>query len=304
MATLDSLLCQTYRPLDVIVVDDGSTDDTEEVVGAWIEDHVKESDDFSFRLIRQQNAGPSAARNRGMLESRGDFVQFLDSDDLLHSEKLAIQVARLTETGTQFCVCNYRTFGPLPDDNEQTVNLSIRSHQIDDFPAIYPMNTPAPLYRRDALLAAGPWAEYLHAGEDFEFNFRVMTRAGKGIWIEDVLLDVRRHNSSERIQASPIKDRYSSMYHGLVAMEIEAVEQGVCSRRFLRSIALRALDYRRHLNAEGSCDQARVFERFAQSKLSWNDNLRYLFRDDVYRPLCRKYLPGGIRKWMPSSLTK
>jgi len=82
--TLDSILAQTYRSIEVIVADDGSTDDTARVV---------ESYGQTIRYIKQDNAGASAARNLGLSAARGEFVAFLDADDLWHPEKLARQMA-------------------------------------------------------------------------------------------------------------------------------------------------------------------------------------------------------------------
>ena len=71
--TLESLLRQTFPAEEIIVVDDGSTDRTADVAESFGE---------PIRVIRQENSGPAAARNRGFHESQGEFIHFFDSDDL------------------------------------------------------------------------------------------------------------------------------------------------------------------------------------------------------------------------------
>jgi glycosyltransferase involved in cell wall biosynthesis len=80
---LDSILAQTYRDLEVIVVDDGSTDDTEQVVMPY---------SGQIKYIYQENQGRGAARNVGLQYATGEYIAFLDSDDLWHPDKLERQV--------------------------------------------------------------------------------------------------------------------------------------------------------------------------------------------------------------------
>jgi len=88
---LDSVLNQTYAHWECIVVDDGSTDNTREVVELYLKA------DKRIRYVYQGNKGLSAARNLGLYESQGAYVQFLDSDDLIESKKLAFQVGYLEQ---------------------------------------------------------------------------------------------------------------------------------------------------------------------------------------------------------------
>ncbi len=85
-ATVASALSQTYSPIEVIVVDDGSTDDTEAAVQAFGRQVV---------YVKQANEGVASARNRGMAEARGEFIALLDSDDVWYPWKIELQVATL-----------------------------------------------------------------------------------------------------------------------------------------------------------------------------------------------------------------
>ena len=87
-ATLDSILCQTWRELEVLVVDDASPDGTLALAESYA------AKDFRVRVLRQsENGGVSKARNRGVREARGEWIAFLDSDDLWMPEKLERQMA-------------------------------------------------------------------------------------------------------------------------------------------------------------------------------------------------------------------
>jgi len=90
--TLTSALAQTWRPLEIIVVNDGSTDGTMNVLRCF--------EAAGVRVICQRNQGAAAARNRAFAESRGDYVQWLDADDLLAPEKIARQMAVLETDGS------------------------------------------------------------------------------------------------------------------------------------------------------------------------------------------------------------
>lgn len=93
----ESVLNQTYSNLELIVVDDGSTDNTEEV--------VKSIDDNRVIYIKQSNQGACAARNNGIDHAKGEFIAFQDSDDVWHLDKLEKQVKCLKEKGADVVVC-------------------------------------------------------------------------------------------------------------------------------------------------------------------------------------------------------
>ena len=96
-AAVRSVLAQTHRPAEVIIVDDGSTDGTAELCMSFPE---------PVQYIRQENAGVSAARNRGIRNAKGEYVALLDSDDVWHATKLETQLAALREfPEAQWCTC-------------------------------------------------------------------------------------------------------------------------------------------------------------------------------------------------------
>ncbi len=95
---LDSILAQTYRDLEVILVDDGSTDGSPEIAGRYA------ARSRGWRLIRTENHGLGAARNRGVAEATGEYLAFVDSDDLVPEDAYSAMVSTLADSGSDFVV--------------------------------------------------------------------------------------------------------------------------------------------------------------------------------------------------------
>lgn len=156
-----SALAQRPAPLEVIVVDDGSTDDTPEVCRRFPP---------PVRTIRQANTGPAAARNRGIRKARGDYVAFLDSDDVWLPGKLAAQLAALTAApGAGWCVCDCELA-----DASGTPLPGLRGFR-DGFPVFRATGKPATAFFATALepfrfRVAGTWHEGFH-GDAFRLLF-------------------------------------------------------------------------------------------------------------------------------------
>ncbi len=171
MKAIDSCLQQTYLNVEVIVVDDGSTDET----CRKIEHAISERNDGKLKLFKQANAGPSAARNCGLKESKGEFIQFLDSDDVIVSDKIEKDVAELNgnpELGMVYSKVVYvdKSGAAIGD---KVSGSPLVGTEIKNAAARNCWHTIAPLYRRSTCEKIGPWAEDLRGTEDLEYASRL-----------------------------------------------------------------------------------------------------------------------------------
>jgi glycosyltransferase involved in cell wall biosynthesis len=110
--TLLSVCRQTYSNWECIIIDDGSTDQTAEIIARFLEQHPK----YNFRYIYTSNAGTSAAKNEGIRLAKGTFIQFLDADDLLSPEKLDIQVRQLEDNDSVLVFSSSRFFSIIGEE--------------------------------------------------------------------------------------------------------------------------------------------------------------------------------------------
>jgi len=108
-ACIDSILNQNYGNIEILIVDDGSTDQSEDICRKYLEI------DDRIKYIYQQNTGASTARNRGVVEATGDYITFVDADDLLQLDAIHIMVTAMQDTGAD-CVrtkCNVHNKGDV-----------------------------------------------------------------------------------------------------------------------------------------------------------------------------------------------
>lgn len=157
--TLSSVLRQTWTNLDIVVVDDGSTDEGPTLVAKL------QAGDPRIRLLHQANAGVAAARNHGAAEARGDYLAFVDADDLWSPDKIADQMAAMQAGGPS--VGLVYTWAALIDENDRIYSLAHRPEAEgwvlrDLCRANLVGNGSSPLIRREAFDAVGGYDGSLH----------------------------------------------------------------------------------------------------------------------------------------------
>ena len=176
--TLESALGQTYSGFEVIVVDDGSTDETLAIVA----DYSKR--DSRIRLVSQPNAGVGAARNRGIAEASGEFIAPLDADDIWYPEKLAKQVESLERHGKEWGLgyCWSKSINERGDAVLPLAHWPIRGNAF--YGLIYRNivgNASVPLFRTSAVREIGGYRTRSEQGgaqgcEDWDLSVRVAAK--------------------------------------------------------------------------------------------------------------------------------
>lgn len=191
---VESAFAQTYRPLEVIVVDDGSTDNTHELLKS-IEADAAGREGVTFRWQVVSNGGAPRARNKGFELSHGEYVMFLDSDDRLLPHKIETEVRALSESGGQFVYSYARRI----DETGQPTG-KIMGKEPSAFTYLnLPWQTMCALYRREFLLKMGLWDEGLPMWQDYEFSYRALVHAGRSFcFTKDICSEYRVHDG-ERI---------------------------------------------------------------------------------------------------------
>lgn len=119
--TIDSVLAQTYKDWEMIIIDDGSKDNSAEIVRAYMEK------DSRIKFLQQANAGSAAARNNGIRSAEGQYIALLDADDLWEPEFLAEQTAFMTEKNAVCVYCSYRC---INENSEEILNPVICREEI------------------------------------------------------------------------------------------------------------------------------------------------------------------------------
>lgn len=219
-SAINSVLAQSHGDLEIIVVDDGSTDDTGAALRPW---------DGRVRCIRQNNQGVAAARNTGLRHASGEYVAFLDADDAWYSEKLAIQLSILTARPDLLAVCaefgladergtvveqryikkKYRVFSayaldwerifanrlqvPAPGGSAPSGTM-IDVHYGNAFAALFLgnfINTSSIVLRRRAIESVGQFTTQRRTQEDYEYWLKVAL-LGPIAYVDHPLLMFRR----------------------------------------------------------------------------------------------------------------
>jgi len=202
--TLDSILNQGYQNWECIVIDDGSTDNTAEVVGGYAER------DKRVIYVYQKNGGPSKARNNGLSRAKGSYIQFLDADDLLESRKLQCHARYLDNNpdvdivygGARYFRTEYpneRRYSLMDNDAPWMPEVSGLGREVQE--ALVEKNimvVSAPMVRRRIIDQVGLFDKKLPPLEDWDYWARCAIKGGRFQYLDEdgTLSLIRRHPNS------------------------------------------------------------------------------------------------------------
>jgi O-antigen/teichoic acid export membrane protein/glycosyltransferase involved in cell wall biosynthesis len=245
--TVESVLAQTRPPLEIIVVDDGSTDGTAEKLARFGE---------QVRVISQENRGPSAAYNRAFAAARGDYIAMCPADDVWEPRKLEWQTQSLLDhPEIDIAFGHAREFGLSDAEYDRPPGSGILDNRLFARAMFEVCLIPAPttLIRRELYERLGPFREDL-ACEDYEFWMRALAADSVFHYEPRLLVNFRRHGENV---SSRLLDMREMAYqvHRLYAKEIP-------DRAFARSVLAEDLrQIGRYYMDEGRLDHARAAYR-------------------------------------------
>lgn len=237
--TLDSILAQSWPNWECIVVDDGSEDNTLEVLEAYCKKDARIS---YHQRPENRPKGANACRNYGFELSKGAYINWFDSDDLMHPQKLELQLKALKESEFPFCVCQTMMF-----DESMKKELGLRHPRLisDNFWEDYIMFkilwvTPSPLWKRSFLQDLDSlFDEELQAAQEWEFHVRSLSRLKEYSTINRPLNYIRIHKNS----VSTVDHEKKIWHYFLARYKVYELFKKECSPRigsFLRRYLLEA----------------------------------------------------------------
>ena len=194
--TLDSVLAQTYQNWECIIVDDGSSDNTDEVVGEYV---IKDPRFQYHHRPADRPKGANSCRNYGFEVSKGEYVNWFDDDDLMHPDKLLLQLNSILECKAQFSVCQTLLFENTPEHSLGLRHPNIVSNDpFNDFIANkIKWLTPSVLFQKEPLVAQNlQFDETLHKHQEWDFFIRLLMRKHNFVTIEKALVYYRKHAES------------------------------------------------------------------------------------------------------------
>jgi len=264
---VQSCLDQTWSNLEVIIVDDGSTDGTDAFAngllsGAWQGQNIK--------FYRQQNSGASAARNYGLSLATGKYIQFLDSDDLLFAEKIRLQATKLElseQAHAEGCSC-YGQLGEAVNKGPSHARIGIFCSTPREYieglcsRIVHGMQTSAPLWRKSFLIGQTGWRTDITLGDDLEYHIRLLISAKGMLFVEQELFWVREHAGPRLSDFRKALEKVLSLFRTRRAIYEALTKSGQWNETMQKNFLGAMQTIYANMLSYGTDDDIREIERF------------------------------------------
>ena len=217
---LDSVINQTLKDIEIICVNDGSTDNSLEILREY------EKQDSRIKIIDKKNEGAGAARNLGLKSAHGEYIIFFDSDDYMDITALEKLYQNITDTNADISICKSYEFHD-GEENKRVMDYAIKNQLIDNKSVFSPQEVNKyifqfcigwpwdKLYRREFVLKNGLLFQNLHHSNDTRFVLLSLACANKISIIKDCLVNHRWHKTSLEKTRINCPDSY---YHALISL--------------------------------------------------------------------------------------
>jgi glycosyltransferase involved in cell wall biosynthesis len=190
--TLELLTKQNYRPLEIIIIDDASTDNTIELINLFIKNNLDKKLNIIFHS-NKSNLGACYCRNYGIFLSTGKYVQFLDSDDWLDPEKIRLQVNALENSNSSLAISDYQYL-----KDEKIIKACKNNGNLFKKASLgWSIYTSSPLIRTNLIKNKIKWNEKILFLQDKDFLFKVLMLSGSYIYIPGFTSNYLQHDENQ-----------------------------------------------------------------------------------------------------------
>lgn len=208
--TLQSVLDQTYASWECLIVNDGSTDNTSEIAGKW------QQRDNRFRLIQKENGGRSSARNFGLDNAQGEFIQLLDADDLLLPTKFGKSIGAFENPNCDVVLTNFLRFRKTPEKTRRAFcDLQKQTYSFESILLGWDVHFSIPIHCgifRQQTIKGIRFNTLLNAYEDWFFWLEVYKKAKETTFIDENLAYYRMNPAGTTINFEHMQGNLKKAY--------------------------------------------------------------------------------------------
>lgn len=307
---LDSVMKQTYRNLEILVIDDGSDDGSGEIIGSFAEE------DSRIQYFSQENKGAASARNKGLLQASGTFVTFVDADDYIEKDMYEKMLAAMREQDGDIVECSCRQ---VDSDGKILLNMNLQKEVIvgkrqcvkhylrQKNTANYTWNK---IYRRNLL--NGLLFPNLKYSEDYYINALAHARAGKKIILTDVLYNYVLHHGQATDISHVSMSNFDGVRSGRLVAEFIRKDKELCTYasvysceyairtagQYLRCYPDHWKEVKRHIKADFlyCCMHMSAVNTDIDVLAKRRQYLRFFLKGEIDRGIYVQALPQLVRK--------